>query len=41
VRFAGIPLTFDGTRPRSPARAPKLGEHNGRWLEQAKDASVA
>jgi crotonobetainyl-CoA:carnitine CoA-transferase CaiB-like acyl-CoA transferase len=41
VRFAGIPLTFDGTRPRSPARAPKLGEHNGQWLEQAKDASVA
>jgi crotonobetainyl-CoA:carnitine CoA-transferase CaiB-like acyl-CoA transferase len=41
VRFAGIPLTFDGTRPRSPARAPKLGEHNARWLEQAKDAPIA
>jgi crotonobetainyl-CoA:carnitine CoA-transferase CaiB-like acyl-CoA transferase len=41
VRFAGIPLTFDGTRPRSPARAPKLGEHNSEWLEQAKDASIA
>jgi crotonobetainyl-CoA:carnitine CoA-transferase CaiB-like acyl-CoA transferase len=41
VRFAGIPLTLDGTRPRSPARAPELGEHNARWLEQAKDASIA
>jgi crotonobetainyl-CoA:carnitine CoA-transferase CaiB-like acyl-CoA transferase len=41
VRLAGIPLTFDGMRPRSRARAPKLGEHNARWLEKAKDESIA
>jgi len=41
VRLAGIPLTFDGIRPCSRARAPKLGEHNTRWLEKAKDESIA
>jgi crotonobetainyl-CoA:carnitine CoA-transferase CaiB-like acyl-CoA transferase len=41
LRLAGIPLTLDGTRPRSRTRAPRLGEHNGRWLKQSKDDSVA
>jgi len=28
----GIPLSFDGVRPRAPARWPSLGGHNERWL---------
>jgi crotonobetainyl-CoA:carnitine CoA-transferase CaiB-like acyl-CoA transferase len=41
LRLAGIPLMLDGIRPRSRTRAPKLGEHDGRWLKQSKDDSVA
>jgi crotonobetainyl-CoA:carnitine CoA-transferase CaiB-like acyl-CoA transferase len=39
--LAGIPLTLNGTRPRSRTRAPKLGEHDARWLKQSKDDPVA
>jgi crotonobetainyl-CoA:carnitine CoA-transferase CaiB-like acyl-CoA transferase len=28
LELMGIPLTFDGTRPRARAVAPKLGQHN-------------
>jgi crotonobetainyl-CoA:carnitine CoA-transferase CaiB-like acyl-CoA transferase len=28
IELMGIPLTFDGARPRARAIAPKLGEHN-------------
>lgn len=41
LRLGGIPLTVDGVRPRSRARAPKLGEHNARWLAQTKDQPLA
>jgi crotonobetainyl-CoA:carnitine CoA-transferase CaiB-like acyl-CoA transferase len=41
LRLAGIPLTLNGTRPRSHTRAPKLGEHDARWLKQSKDDPVA
>jgi crotonobetainyl-CoA:carnitine CoA-transferase CaiB-like acyl-CoA transferase len=41
LRLTGIPLTLNGTRPRSRTRAPKLGEHDARWLKQSKDDSVA
>jgi crotonobetainyl-CoA:carnitine CoA-transferase CaiB-like acyl-CoA transferase len=37
LRLAGIPLMLDGIRPRSRTRAPRLGEHDARWLKQAKD----
>ncbi|TDV04370.1 CaiB/BaiF CoA transferase family protein [Paraburkholderia caballeronis] len=30
----GIPLSFDGLRPRSTARSPSLGEHNATWIDQ-------
>ncbi|HWE18978.1 MAG TPA: CoA transferase [Hyphomicrobiaceae bacterium] len=41
LRLTGIPLTLNGTRPRSHTRAPKLGEHDVRWLKQSKDDPVA
>ena len=28
TRFAELPLSFDGERPASRCRAPRLGEHN-------------
>jgi crotonobetainyl-CoA:carnitine CoA-transferase CaiB-like acyl-CoA transferase len=28
-RLVGIPISFDGTRPRSSGSSPGLGEHNG------------
>jgi crotonobetainyl-CoA:carnitine CoA-transferase CaiB-like acyl-CoA transferase len=30
--LVGIPLSFDGERPRASRRSPRLGEHNTRWL---------
>ncbi|MBO0766939.1 MAG: CoA transferase, partial [Hyphomicrobiaceae bacterium] len=41
LRLAGIPLTLNGARPRSCTRAPRLGEHDARWLQLPKDDSIA
>jgi crotonobetainyl-CoA:carnitine CoA-transferase CaiB-like acyl-CoA transferase len=41
LRLAGIPLMLNGMRPRSHTRAPKLGEHDARWLETSKDGTLA
>jgi len=37
LALAGIPLSFDGQRPRSARRAPQLGEHNPQWKPAGED----
>ena len=34
VRVVGLPISFDGERPRSARPAPRVGEHNGEILER-------
>jgi crotonobetainyl-CoA:carnitine CoA-transferase CaiB-like acyl-CoA transferase len=39
--LAGLPLAFDGARPRNRRPAPGLGGHNARLTHAKKDATVA
>jgi crotonobetainyl-CoA:carnitine CoA-transferase CaiB-like acyl-CoA transferase len=33
LTLIGLPLSFDGERPRMATRAPKLGQHNSAFPE--------
>ena len=33
LELVGIPVSFDGERPRNRRRAPRLGEHTARWMD--------
>jgi hypothetical protein len=35
-RVVGLPISFDGERPRSLRDAPRLGEHDGEVLGRAR-----
>lgn len=37
LRLMGVPLTFNGKRPRAITAAPRLGEHNAKVLTQEGD----
>jgi crotonobetainyl-CoA:carnitine CoA-transferase CaiB-like acyl-CoA transferase len=39
IELVGIPLTFDGTRPRARSSAPALGQHNADFRTSAKGDS--
>ena len=36
LELVGIPVSFDGERPRNRRRAPGLGEHTERWMTNGK-----
>ena len=37
-RLVGIPISFDGARPRAPGSSPGLGEHNGTLTSKTRKA---
>jgi crotonobetainyl-CoA:carnitine CoA-transferase CaiB-like acyl-CoA transferase len=39
LELVGIPVSFDGERPRSRRRAPRLGEHTAHWMRNGKGES--
>lgn len=41
IELMGVPLSFDGERPRARIRAPKLGEHNDILAIEAMEAADA
>jgi crotonobetainyl-CoA:carnitine CoA-transferase CaiB-like acyl-CoA transferase len=36
MKFIGLPLSFDGTRPAIRSRPPKLGEHTEEFIKKSK-----
>ena len=39
-RLVGIPISFDGTRPRSSGSSPGLGEHNGTLTSKTGKSAI-